>query len=121
MLIGSITLERDLLHIEIAKDHPWTGTGLGTFYTAFPQYRNEKISLFYDHAHNDIAEFASELGIIGLTPLALIWILSLIKSIRVQRERRSQLMKAMGFASTMAMISAPYSLFPELRYLKICG
>jgi len=97
--------EAALLTTDIVRDYPFAGTGLGTYYTAFPKYRNENISLFYDHAHNDIVQFVSELGFIGVTPLALIWLLSFYHSIMVQIRRRSQLMKAMGFASTMAMIS----------------
>tara|TARA_R110002072_G_scaffold89232_4_gene199974 strand:+ start:106386 stop:107684 length:1299 start_codon:yes stop_codon:yes gene_type:complete len=93
------------LTFEIFKDHLWTGTGFGSFYSAFVEYRTESITLYYDHAHNDYAEFASELGILGLWPLAAIWIMSFYWAIRVQIERKSQLMKAMGFSSTMAMIA----------------
>jgi len=97
--------EAAALTLNIIKDYPVGGTGLGTYYTAFPLYRSENISIFYDHAHNDIVEFVSELGLLGITPLALIWLLSFYHSIMVQVRRRSQLMKAMGFAATMAMIA----------------
>ena len=94
-----------VLAIDLIKDYPIAGTGFGTFYTAFPFYRNEKITIFYDHTHNDFAEFTSDLGIVGVAPLALIWLLSFYHAIMVQVRRRSQLMKAMGFASMMAMIA----------------
>lgn len=98
-------IDAAILTLDIIKDYPIAGTGFGTFYTAFPHYRNEKISIFYDHTHNDLAEFTSDLGIVGVTPLALIWLLSFYYAIMVQVKRRSQLMKAMGFAATMAMIA----------------
>lgn len=92
------------LTFEMFKDHLWTGAGLGTFFGAFTQYRNESVTL-HDHAHNDYAEFAAELGILGVWPLAMIWLMSFYWSIRVQYERQSQLMKAMGFSACMAMIA----------------
>lgn len=93
------------LSLGIIKDNLWTGTGPGTYYTAFPQYRDENISLYYDHAHNDYVEFLSEFGLIGTLPLALLVIHSFITAIRVQIVRRSRLMKAMGFSSCMAIIA----------------
>ena len=90
---------------EMFKDHLWTGVGFGTFFAAFPLYKSELITLYYDHAHNDFAQFAAELGIIGLWPLVAILGMSFYWAIRVQIERKSQLMKAMGFSSTMAMIA----------------
>jgi O-antigen ligase len=93
------------LSLEIVKDNPWLGTGLGTYYTAFPRYRNEEVTLFYDHAHSDLIEFPSELGILGTAPLVLLVGFAFVTAIRVQLSRRSRLMRAMGFAATMAIIA----------------
>ena len=93
------------LTIDMFKDHLWTGVGFGTFFAAFAGYRTEIITLYYDHAHNDYAEFAAELGLLGVWPLATIWLMSFYWAIRVQMDRNSQLMKAMGFSATMAMIA----------------
>lgn len=93
------------LSLPIIEDHPWIGTGLGTYYTAFPQYRNGEVYLFYRHAHSDMIEFPSELGVLGFLPLVLLVAHAFYTAIRVQISRRSRLMRAMGFASTMAIIA----------------
>jgi O-antigen ligase len=93
------------LSLEIVKDNLWAGTGLGTYYTAFPSYRSEEVQLAYVHAHSDLIEFPSELGILGTLPLALLVLYSFVTAIRVQMSRRSRLLRAMGFSSGMGIIA----------------
>jgi O-antigen ligase len=93
------------LSLQIVENNPWTGTGLGTYYTAFPPYRDDQVSLFYVHAHSDLIEFPSELGLLGTLPLALLVIYSFITAIKVQMRLRSRLLQAMGFSSAMAIIA----------------
>lgn len=50
---------------QIVRDHPWTGTGLGTFQTVFPRYESYYDHLVVDHAHNDYLEMLAETGLIG--------------------------------------------------------
>lgn len=49
----------------IIEDHPWLGTGLGTFRWAFPRYRSSDISMsgIWEQAHSTTLEIASEMGI----------------------------------------------------------
>jgi O-antigen ligase len=93
------------LSLEIVKDNLWTGTGLGTYYTAFPPQRNDQVSTAYVHAHSDLIEFPSELGILGTLPLSLLVLYSFVTAIRVQMSRRSRLLRAMGFSSGMGIIA----------------
>jgi O-antigen ligase len=58
-----LAVSRDALRI--FRDHPWTGAGLGSFETAFPQYQSFPSDLTWDHAHNDYAEALAETGIAG--------------------------------------------------------
>ena len=51
------------------RDHPWFGTGGGTFFLGFMPYRPQKIVGYYDHAHDDYVEFLVESGIVGILPL----------------------------------------------------
>lgn len=62
--------------IEAARGHMPLGSGLGTFRDIYRTYEpNEDVTLtFVNHAHNDYAEIALELGIPGLL-LALAFIL----------------------------------------------
>jgi len=79
-----------------------TGTGNGTFYTAFEKYRGENFQAYYGHAMNDYLEFASTTGIIGLLILAAIVLLSLYNALHALRHRKQALMRGIAFASLMA-------------------
>ncbi|GEM_PF-194165 len=54
---------RDTLHL--FKDHWLTGTGLGSFQTAFTPYLTFPSDFVWEHAHNDYLELAAEMGIAG--------------------------------------------------------
>jgi len=87
----------------LIREHPIFGVGAGTYYAALPQFRSEKNTQLYLHAHNDFMEFQSELGLIGTVPLLLVVLWSLFMAVRVQQKRHSALMKSMGFSATMAI------------------
>jgi O-antigen ligase len=49
----------------IFREHPWTGTGLGTLQTVFPAYETQYDAKVVNHAHNDYLEALAETGIAG--------------------------------------------------------
>src|SRR5260370_30459895 len=49
----------------IFREHPWTGTGLGTLQTVFPPYETLYDAKVVNHAHNDYLEALAETGIAG--------------------------------------------------------
>jgi O-antigen ligase len=51
--------------LRIIADHPWFGTGLGTFAWSFPAYRSPDISMagIWDIAHSTPLELAAEVGL----------------------------------------------------------
>jgi O-antigen ligase len=53
-------------------DHPWTGTGLGTYADAYHLYADSFVPYVVDRAHNDYLEFAMGVGI----PAAAAWLLA---------------------------------------------
>jgi len=59
--------------LRIFLDHPWAGTGLGSFETVYPRYQSLPGDAVWDHAHNDYAEALAETGLAG----ALLILLSL--------------------------------------------
>ncbi|MGB9187097.1 MAG: O-antigen ligase family protein [Methylovirgula sp.] len=74
--------------LQMIADHPWFGTGLGTFVWAFPHYRSPPLWGVWNMAHSTPLEVTAELGI----PLALLiglgWIFVLgilIRGILVRR------------------------------------
>ena len=51
--------------LRIFYQHPWTGTGLGSFEIIYPRYQSLATDLVWDHAHNDYAEALVETGLVG--------------------------------------------------------
>jgi len=49
----------------IFREHPWTGTGLGTLQTVFPAYETLYDAKIVNHSHNDYLEALAETGIAG--------------------------------------------------------
>jgi O-antigen ligase len=49
--------------LQMVKDHPWTGTGLGTWSQIYPRYAGFDPGAFVNQAHNDWAQWAAEGGI----------------------------------------------------------
>ena len=62
--------------IGMIGDHPWLGTGLGTFRWAFPRYRGADVSIagIWEQAHSTTLEIASEMGIPFAVLLACGWL-----------------------------------------------
>jgi len=87
--------------LALIKDYPVFGSGPGSFYIAFPRYRQEKVVAFYDHAHNDYAQFASESGLLGFVLLGAFVTMSLGAALLAQWKRRDPLMRGMAFACVM--------------------
>jgi len=57
------SMRADTWHIFL--DHPWTGTGLGTLQTVFPQYESLYDGKVVNHTHNDYLEGLAETGLLG--------------------------------------------------------
>ena len=60
---------------QIVRDFPFLGTGLGTFMTSFPAYRDDGrgIMNIWERAHNTPLEFAAELGAPAALIICMIW------------------------------------------------
>lgn len=89
--------------MDIIKDYPYTGSGMGSFYTIFPSYSDYNIG-YYNFAHNDYIQFIVEAGIpatlvLGLAVLWAIWLC--LKSIRT---RNSKTLKGTALGSLMAIV-----------------
>lgn len=92
--------------MQIIRDFPLLGTGGGTFHLAFPHYKPENLLAgFWDHAHNDFVEFASEAGITGFLLLAALVMHSVMRSLRLLVQSRDQFARGMAFASLMGICS----------------
>jgi O-antigen ligase len=97
--------------LQMIRDHPWLGTGLGTFATAFTAYRSGDVSVagVWDKAHNTLLELASEVGVPLTAIIILVWSigLGLLTRGMVQR-RRDQIFSVAALA--VALIALGHSL-----------
>lgn len=60
--------------IPLVRAYPFTGSGLGTFESAFLRYKRVAPMFIVDYAHNDYLQVLAELGLIGfLLGMALVW------------------------------------------------
>ena len=68
--------------VQMIRDHPWRGWGLGTYASVYPAYATFDLGATVEHAHNYWLEWAAEGGI----PLALVWlVLGLAVSVPAMR------------------------------------
>lgn len=87
-----------------AVDAYWlTGAGLGTFSTAFLPFRVSDPMFYYDHAHNDYAEFMIEVGIIGCLLLSALVLVTVVHALRVMAGRRDRMKTGVALAAFMAL------------------
>ena len=65
--------------LRMIADHPWFGTGLGTFEWSFPAYRSANVSVWgvWDRAHSTPLELASDLGLPLAGLIVLAWLIVL--------------------------------------------
>lgn len=91
--------------LPLLQDFIVTGSGQGTYYTAFPQYRGADIGQFYDHAHNDYLEFGSEFGLPVFIVLACCVLYALFVAMQSMAKRRDQLAIGVAFAAVMGIVS----------------
>jgi putative inorganic carbon (hco3(-)) transporter len=75
-----VSIWRDAL--PLIRQHPWIGTGLGTFPEAYTSGQTAFPGQFVNHAHNDYLEFAADLGVPATLILFASILLVLARSVR---------------------------------------
>jgi O-antigen ligase len=66
----SYNISRDdiwLESLEIVKDYPLLGSGLGTFRYVYPMYQMTNSKVFFAHAENEYLEFLTDTGVVGVS------------------------------------------------------
>jgi O-antigen ligase len=106
---GRLETYRSTLHM--IADHPWFGTGLGTFVWSFPAYRSANVSMWgvWDLAHSTPLELASDLGLPLAGLIVLAWLIVLGVLIRGVHIRRRDLIVPVG-ALAVAILGLTHSL-----------
>jgi O-antigen ligase len=81
------------LTFRMAEDHPWLGSGLGTFVWNFPAYRSADLPItgIWDRAHDTWLELASDLGFPLAGLIVIGWVVIVLVLFHGVRHRRRDL------------------------------
>ena len=74
--------------LDLARAYPWFGSGLGTYRSAFWEFKRSWPHVTDDHAHNDYLETLAEFGVLGL--VAAVWLIGLVFSGAVRLSQRGR-------------------------------
>lgn len=103
--------------IEMIKDHPIIGTGIGTFPFVFPKYQPNSLSQVYvNHAHNDYLELASETGIVGFLSILITMALLFYGVLKKIIHSRSRTYQAIGIGSLSGCFSLLVHSFGDFNF-----
>jgi O-antigen ligase len=72
--------------IAIIKDHPWAGTGPGTFGSIYPKYKTASTEEA-QAVHNSYLQMWSDSGVLAFIAFAALWLVALRDSVRLAQER----------------------------------
>lgn len=88
---------------EALKKFTFFGSGAGTFYSIFPEFRPTDSQGYYDHAHNDYIELATDYGLVGAFLFASIALSSLWQFSKTIRTRNHPTAKGISLGALMAV------------------
>jgi O-antigen ligase len=97
--------------LRMIADHPWLGTGQGTFAYAFPAYRSPNVSVWgtWDMAHNTLLQIAADMGIPIAALVVIAWLVIFAVLIRGTLIRRRGLMVPVA-ALAVALLAVLHSM-----------
>jgi O-antigen ligase len=97
--------------LRMIADHPWFGTGLGTFAYAFPAYRSANVSVWgvWDLAHNTLLEVAAGMGLPIAALVVVAWLVIFVVLIRGALIRRRDLIVPVA-ALSVGLLAVLHSL-----------
>ena len=95
--------------------YPATGSGLGTFDTAFLKYQTAVLDSDFDFAHNDYLQFATETGACGFAILAGFVLAAAAKSLRSGSRRFEADTRYLAWGSTGAMAAIGLHSFTDFN------
>jgi len=91
--------------INMAKDFPVFGTGIGTFQYIYQMYKTSQGQLYYDHAHNDYLELISDCGLVGFVIVLSGFIMFFWKTLARWWERRHHYAKGVTMGGVCGIIA----------------
>ncbi len=101
--------------VPVIEQYWRTGAGLGSFASAYAPHQPLHIAGYWDHAHNDYAEFLIEVGVPGCLTLLLFVFSTALHAGRVILQRRNRLRVGICFAAIMAMAQVAIHSFTDFN------
>ena len=99
---------------EIFKDFPLVGSGLGTFAQIFPMYRSFHIQGLVTHAENDFLQLLSEVGLIGLGLLVILFLFLFLKGVsKIRPLSRGDSQRYIGIGGIMGILALMFHSLVE--------
>ncbi len=98
-----LTVWRDT--IEMFKNYPLFGTGIGTYSNTFPMYKSDELFLTATHPENDYLQILSEGGIIGAATAALFLVIFFFKGILGWKDRHNRFIVYAGLGCLVGMVA----------------
>jgi O-antigen ligase len=97
---GSISSRGDYWRgaVAIARDHPWRGTGVGTFGSIYTSYKTAT-SEEARQVHNDFLEMWCDSGVLAFVVFGMLWVVALRDGFELARQRH-------GDAASLAICAA---------------
>jgi O-antigen ligase len=93
--------------VEIVRDFPVFGTGLGTYSSAYGAYEKASSNeMELRHAHNDYLEAAAELGVVGTVLLLGIILYIAVEAFLFWRERRNAQARGLALGGLVSLAGA---------------
>jgi hypothetical protein len=90
---------KTLRTVDMFKDYPLTGVGVGNFQYAYPKYQDSRDkNKFIRHAHNDWAQFLAEAGVMGVGLLLTGIAFYVYRTIRYWKRRKDPFAVCLGIA-----------------------
>lgn len=71
--------------LNMAREHPWLGVGMGNYEVVYAQYRLINWEEPLGHAHNYFLNILAETGLLGLLVYGKVWLIIMIISWRIRR------------------------------------
>ncbi len=99
--------------LRIVKDFPVLGTGLGTFSQVLPMYKSFHMRRLVTHAENDFLQLASEVGLVGMGILLVLFVFLFTKAVqRIRSLSTADSQRYIGIGSLVGILALMFhSLF----------
>jgi O-antigen ligase len=99
----------------LIEKYQLTGSGMGTFATVFAHNQPDNSWGYFDHAHNDYAEFLIEAGIPGTLILLILGGITALHALRVILRRNDRLRVGICFAFLMGSAELAVHSFTDFN------